>query len=207
MKLYTYDPAPNPRRLGLFMQYKGIELETTQIDLSRLEQMQESFSSINPQGTVPALVLEDGTLMTEVIGMCDYLESRYPERPLMGQTALERALVLSWDHRVFIGPLMAIGEMLRNGNPAFKDRALPGPGKTPQIPELVERGRTRLHNSLRWIDAELAEREFLVGEQITLADLDLLVVVEFAGWVKESVPEDCKHLRRWQAGVQAVLAK
>ena len=34
MKLYTYDPAPNPRRLGLFMQYKGISLDTRQIDLA-----------------------------------------------------------------------------------------------------------------------------------------------------------------------------
>jgi len=206
VKLYTYDPAPNPRRLGLFMQYKGIELPTEQIDLSQLEQMNERYLSINPAGTVPALLLEDGTLMTEVIGMCDYLESRYPERPLMGESALERAQVLSWDHRLYVGAMMAIGEALRNGNPAFADRALPGPGKTPQIPELVERGRLRLRSSWGPIDRALAGRDFLVGETLTLADLDLLVVTEFAGWIKEPVPEEHQHLQQWRQRVKEVLA-
>lgn len=206
MKLYTYDPAPNPRRLGLFMEYKGIDLPTEQIDLSRLEQLEARFLAINPLGTVPALLLEDGTLMTEVIGMCDYLESRYPERPLMGGSALERAQILSWDHRLYVGSLMAIGEALRNGNPAFVDRAMPGPGKSPQIPQLVERGQQRLRSSWQWIDGALADRDFLVGEQITLADLDLLVVVEFAGWIRESVPEECTHLQRWLQRVRDVLA-
>ena len=60
MKLYTYDPAPNPRRLGLFLKYKGIELDTEQVDLGALEQLGEAYGEINPLRTVPALKLDSG---------------------------------------------------------------------------------------------------------------------------------------------------
>src|SRR6056297_3197147 len=144
MHLYTYDPAPNPRRLGLFLEWKGIEIETTQVDLMQLEQLGETYRAINPAGTVPALILDDGTLMTEVIAICDYLEALHPEKPLFGEGPLARAQVLSWDHHLFLSVFMAIAETLRNGNPAFEDRALPGPFKVTQIPALCERGRSRL---------------------------------------------------------------
>ena len=43
MKLYTFDAAPNPARLGMFMQYKGISLDTVQIDLGAEEQLGEAY--------------------------------------------------------------------------------------------------------------------------------------------------------------------
>ena len=114
MKLYTFDPAPNPKRLALFMQYKGIEIETQQIDMMAGEQLGDDFRKINPECTVPALMLDDGTVLTEVVGICAYLEELYPDKPLMGSTALEKALVISWDHKLFLGVMMAIASMLRN---------------------------------------------------------------------------------------------
>ena len=48
MKLYTFDPAPNPARLGMFMQYKGITLDTVQIDLGAEEQLSEAYLAIVP---------------------------------------------------------------------------------------------------------------------------------------------------------------
>ena len=95
MKLYTYDPAPNPRRLALFMQYKGIEIETVQVDMMKAEQLAEEYRQINPQCTVPALQLDDGNVLCEVIGICMYLEGLYPDKPLLGSTALEKAQVIS----------------------------------------------------------------------------------------------------------------
>jgi glutathione S-transferase len=206
MHLYTFDPAPNPRRLGLFLAHKGIEIDSTQVDLMKLEQLGEAFRRINPLGTVPALQLDDGTLLTEVIGMCDYLESLHPERPLMGTTPLARAQVLSWDHQIYMSAFTAIAEILRNGNPAFADRALPGPIPVAQIPELVERGRQRLRHVWKGFNAALTDRDFLVGDSPTLADIDLLVCIEFAGWVKESVPEEYSALLDWRARARQALA-
>lgn len=205
MHLYTYDPAPNPRRLGLFLTWKDINIDTTQVDLMQLEQLGEPYRAICPSGTVPTLLLDDGTLMTEVIAMCDYLESLHPQKPLMGTTPLERAQVLGWDHHIYMNAFSAVAEVLRNGNPNFADRALPGPVKIPQIPALVDRGRERLRRGWQTYDEALSGRDFLVGDALTLADIDLLVCTEFAGWVKESIAEDCESLLAWRERVRQVL--
>lgn len=205
MKLYTFDPAPNPSRLKLFMQYKGIHLDTRQVDLTSGEQLSDAFREVNPLGTVPALVLEDGSLLTEVIGICALLEAVYPERPLLGVTPLEQAQVLSADHQIFLTGLLPIADMLRNGRPAFADRAMPGPLNLPQIEALVERGKRRLDFFWESTDATLADRDWLVGEGLSMADIDLLVTTRFAGWVREQVPESCTNLLAWQARAEAAL--
>ncbi|MCB1676301.1 MAG: glutathione S-transferase family protein [Halioglobus sp.] len=207
MKLYTYDPAPNPKRLQLFLDYKGIEIESEQVDLMSKAHLEPEYRAINPACSVPALLLDDGTLLTEVIGACVYLEEQYPQRPLLGTSALERAQVISWDHRLFNAVLVAIAEIFRNGNPAFVDRALPGPLPIPQIPALIERGKARLTSAWHMVDRALGDTRFLAGDAFSLADIDLLVCIEFAGWVKESVPEQCGNIRNWQARAQAAISE
>jgi glutathione S-transferase len=199
MKLYTFDPAPNPKRLALFMQYKGIEIETQQIDMMAAEQLGDDFRKINPECTVPALVLDDGTVLTEVIGICTYLEGLYPDK-------LEKAQVVSWDHKLYLGIMMGIASMLRNNGEAFRDRALPGPLDVPQIPELAERGLLQLQHALPKLDAHLATSTWLAGDNLTFADIDLLVGIGFMAWVKQSVPEQCTHLKAWYERAAAELA-
>ncbi len=205
MKLYTYDPAPNPRRLELFMTWKGIEIETQQVDLMTGEQLGDTYRAINPELTVPALELDDGTVLTEVIGICTYLEGLHPDRPLLGTTPLEKAQVVSWCHRLFAGLMMPIAGMLRNRSEAFRDRALPGALDLPQIPELVDRGVLMLGHILPKIDAHLADNNWLAGDNLSCADIDLLVGVDFLAWVKQSVPEDCAHLKAWYERASAEL--
>lgn len=197
MKLYTFDPAPNPKRLQMFLDYKGIQIESEQVDLMKQAQFSESFRKINPMCTVPALVLDDGSVLTEVIGACVYLEALYPDRPLLGTSPLEKAQVISWNHRLYNSLFHAIAEVFRNGNPAFAGRALPGGLELDQIPELVERGRTRMEAAWRMVDRALAKSPFLAGPAFSFADIDLLVCVEFAGWIKAAVPEECKHIQAW----------
>ncbi|MCP5127973.1 MAG: glutathione S-transferase family protein [Pseudomonadales bacterium] len=205
MKLYTYDPAPNPRRLALFMRYKGITLDSQQIDLATGEQLSDEYRRINPECSVPALQLDDGTVLTEVIGICTYLEALHPEKPLLGTTPLEKAQVSSWVHRLLMNVFSAIAGMLRNRSRAFANRALPGPLDLPQISELVERGKLQLAHTLPKLDAELATRPWLAGDNFSFADIDLLVGIDFMAWVKESVPEECTHLRAWYERARAEL--
>ncbi|MCB1701016.1 MAG: glutathione S-transferase family protein [Halioglobus sp.] len=205
MKLYTYDPAPNPRRLALFMRYKGITLDSQQIDLATGEQLSDEYRRINPECSVPALQLDDGTVLTEVIGICTYLEALHPEKPLLGTTPLEKAQVSSWVHRLLMNMFSAIAGMLRNRSRAFANRALPGPLDLPQISELVERGKLQLAHTLPKLDAELATRPWLAGDNFSFADIDLLVGIDFMAWVKESVPEECTHLRAWYERARAEL--
>ncbi len=205
MKLYTYDPAPNPRRLALFLQSKGIELDTTQVDMMSGEQLGEDYRRIVPSGTVPALVLDDGTCMTEVIAMCSYLDDLYPEKPLMGSSPLQRAQVLAWDHKLFMMVFMPIADILRNGHPNFQDRALPGPLNVAQIPELVDRGKLRLDYAWEDLDAELAGRQWIAGDRFSFADIDMAVCAEFSGWVKSTPPESLGNLHAYLERVNAEL--
>ncbi|MCB1967164.1 MAG: glutathione S-transferase family protein [Candidatus Accumulibacter sp.] len=206
MKLYTYDRAPNPRRLAMFMKYKGIELDSQQVDLMKGEQLGEQYRAINPDQTVPALKLDDGSVLSEVIGICTYLEALYPDRPLLGTSAIEKARVISWDHRLFAALVVPIADMLRNSAEAFRNRALPGPYNVPQLPEMVERGRLQVHCILPDLDAHLAGSAWLAGENFTFADIDLVAAVDFMAWVKESVPAECGNLKAWYERAQAELA-
>lgn len=205
MKLYTFEKAPNPRRLTLFMQYKGIDIETQAINISENEQFTESYKAINPSCTVPTLQLDDGTILADVISACLYLESLYPDKPLLGSTPLEQAQIIGWDHKVFVEGLTAVAEMLRNRGDFFQGRALPGDVTIEQIPALVERGQKRLHSFFQALEAHLVERDYLVGNAISLADIDAFVLCDFAGWVKESIPEGCSQLQAWYQRVAKQL--
>ena len=85
----------------------------------------------------------------------------------------------------------------------LKGRALPGPHDYEQIPELAERGRKRLEHFFRDMDARLSGRAFVAGDRYTIADISALIVVDFAGRLKLTVPEECANLRRWYAAVSA----
>ncbi|MEM1112967.1 MAG: glutathione S-transferase family protein [Pseudomonadota bacterium] len=184
MKLYTFDPAPNPQRLQLFINYKGIDIDTEQVDMANQAQLSDEFREVNPLCTVPALVTDEGALITEVVAACSYLEALYPERPLMGSTALEKAQVLGEMHKLFNTAFMGIAEAFRNSTPGFKGRALPGPLDVEQIPALAERGQQRLAFAWDALEKALAERDWLVGDKLTQADIDLFVCQGFSGWVK-----------------------
>jgi len=206
MKLYTYDPAPNARRVTLFMQYKGIEIDTTQIDMIALEQLGDGYKKVNPECTVPALVLDDGTVLTEVVGICAYLEALYPDKPLMGSSALERALVISWDHNLYMGIMSATAGILRNTSKGFVNRGLPGPISLPQIPELAERGKLQIPQLLAKLNEHLSSNQWVAGDNFSLADIDLMVSIDFMAWVKQSVPDQCEQLKSWYERAAAVFA-
>jgi glutathione S-transferase len=196
MKLYTFDPAPNPRRVALMLKYKGVELASEQISLMEGAQFSEAFKEVNPRCTVPVLLLDDGQRLCDVIAICSYLDHQYREKTVFGNDALERAQILGYCHRFFLEGFSAVAEVLRNGNDNFKGRALPGTLKLEQIPALAERGSKRLTAFFEDMNAELENRRFLVGDQLSQADIDLLVAVEFSGWVSQPPSTDHLALQR-----------
>ena len=205
MKLYTFDAAPNPRRVNLFLGYKGIQMPSQQINLREGQQFSSDYRAVNPRCTVPALRLDDGTVLCDAIAICWYLESRFPRKPLLGSEPLLQAQVLSWDAYIFSDAFLPVAEALRNRSEAFKDRAVPGPGRVSQIPELEARGRQRVQLFWQYLDEYLNGREYLVGNAITMADIDAFVVVDFAGWIKERVPESRSRVQAWYQRIKALL--
>jgi glutathione S-transferase len=203
MKFYDCATAPSPRRVRVFLAEKGLNIETVQVDLRNNEQFTPAFRAINPDCTVPALQLDDGTVIGDAIAICQYLEELHPDPPLIGTTPRERATVTALNRQIERDGFFAAMDALRNAAKGLKGRALPGPHDYEQIPELAERGRARLGHFARDMDGHLAGREFVAGSRYTIADISMMVVVDFAGRLKITIPDECANLRRWYAAVLA----
>lgn len=203
MKFYDCKTAPSPRRVRIFMAEKGIDIETVQIDLGSGEQFGDSFRAINPDCVVPALQLDDGSCLSEVFAICHYLEARFPETPLLGSSDEERARILMWNSKVEQQGLWPVADVFRNSAKGLKGRAATGLVGYPQIPELVERGRGRLEQFFKRLDDQLASNEFVAGASFSIADIAAMVVVDFSGWIKLSVPDDAVNTLRWYESVSA----
>jgi glutathione S-transferase len=187
----------------IFAAEKGFELEKVEIDLAAGEQFSESFRKINPDCVVPALELDDGTCINEVSAICHYLERVFPEPPLFGTTPVELATVVMWDTKVEQQGLAAMRDAFRNSTKGLKGHALTGPVSYEQIPELAERGRSGVAVCLQSLNEQLAGKEFIAGNFFSIADITTLVLVDFAAWMKITIPEDATHLRRWYDAVSS----
>ena len=203
MKLYEFAGAPSPRRVRIFLAEKGIVVPTVQVNLRQGEQFGEAFRAINPDCTVPVLELDDGVRIADSVAICVYFEEKKPVPPLMGVGPEEKAIVTAWQRQVERDGFYAVLEAFRNATPGLKGRALPGAADHEQIPALAERGRVRVQRFFKTMDGRLAAAEFVAGQRYTIADITTLVTVDFAGWVKLKIPDDCVHLRRWHAAVAA----
>jgi glutathione S-transferase len=185
------------------MAEKGIEIETVQVDLGSGEQFADAFREINPDCVVPALQLDDGSCLSEVIAICHYLEATHPEPALFGTTDEERARVLMWNSKVEQQGLWAVADAFRNSAKGLKGRAATGLVAYPQIPELAERGRDRVEQFFSRMDGQLASNEFVAGDSFSIADISALVAADFASWIKLAAPADALHLKRWHESVSS----
>src|SRR5580698_10648817 len=120
MKLYDGGRAPNPPRVRVFLSEKGITVPAEQVDLGALQQKSDAFTAVNPMQRVPALVLDDGTVITESIAICRYFEVLHPEPALFGRGALEIALVEMWQRRAELHLLFPVASVFQHTHPAMK---------------------------------------------------------------------------------------
>lgn len=201
MKFYDCLTAPSPRRVRMFVAEKQIDLPVVEVDLGRREQHESQFEEINPHRTVPALQLDDGSVLTSSTAIVHYLEGEYPEPALIGRSAAERATIMDLDWRIENEGFMAVGEAFRNRAKSFANNAITGKHEFLQIPALVERGARRTEYFFEWIDELLVDREYVAGNQFTLADITAFVTVEFAKWIKQQPALEQANLRRWHASI------
>lgn len=200
---YDFNRAPSPRRARIVLAEKGIAHDVVEIDLATGEQRGEAFARINPGMTVPALALEDGTVLTDNAGIAAWAEAVQPDPPLLGTTPVEKATVASWNSRIEGECFMAIAEVLRNTSKGMVGRALPGPHDYAQIPELAERGRARLGHFLDRFEAHMQGREFVALDSFSLPDISAGVALDFAGWVKVDVNAGRPAIAAWRARMAA----
>jgi len=203
MKFYDCTTAPSPRRVRFFMAEKGIDVDRVQVDLAHGEQLGDAFRAKNPDCTVPVLELDDGTCLSEVVAICQYLEETHPAVPLLGRTAEERARVTMWVFKIEQQGLAAVAELFRNRVKGFQGRAITGPHAFEQIPALAERGLRRVELFLDRLDEQLDGHDYLLDDYFSLADISAFVAVEFAGWSKVAIGDHRPNLAAWYGRVAA----
>jgi glutathione S-transferase len=197
MKLYDGGRAPSPRRTRIFLAEKGIKLPLEPVDLAAMQQKSPAYAAINPLMRVPALVLDDGTVITESIAICRYFEALHPDPPLFGHGALEIARIEVWNRRMELHFLFPVSHVFRNSHPAMKEM------EVPQVPAWADANKPRILEFIRFLDRELKDRPFVAGNGFTVADITGFVSVDFMKPAKLAVPDELKHLRRWHADVSA----
>ncbi len=197
MKLYDGGRAPNPRRVRVFLAEKGITVPTEQVDLGKLEQRSDAFSAINPIQRVPALVLDDGTVITESIAICRYFDALHPEPPLFGRGPLETALVEMWQRRVELHLFLPVSMVFQHTHPAMKIMV------DPQVAAWGEANKPRVTHFLQLLDGELKDRPYVAGKTYTVADITAMCAVDFMRVTKLTVPDDLANVKRWHAEVSA----
>lgn len=198
MQLYDWQIAPNPRRVRMYLAEKGIEVPVVQAGAPDQIALFDWFLQMAPRRRVPLLELDDGTHIGEAMAICRYFEAGNPEPPLFGANARATALVEMWEREAEANCLLAGGESVRNSHPAFADRALPGYAvPTPQIVELVERGRMRYYEFLERSETHLAEQSHLAGEAFSVADITAFCAIDFWRKFRLPLPEAHPNLTRW----------
>jgi glutathione S-transferase len=198
MKLYgAPKPAPNPRRVRMFLAEKGIDLAETPIDLMTREHKSAEYRQKNSLGQVPTLELDDGATISETVAICRYFEELHPEPPLFGRTALEKAQVDMWVRRIEFQLMAPVGQFWRHAHP--RTAAL-----LTQYKDFGESNRATYANAQRWLDGELADgRAFIAGDTQTMADICALSTVDFARWIGLDLEPDLPNLAAWHERIKA----
>ena len=196
MKLYDTKVAPNARRVRIFLAEKGLSVPLVPVDLGKLEHKQAPYASINPVQQVPALELDDGTVLTESIAICRYFEELNPDPPLFGTGPLGRATVEMWQRRLEFGLFATVGQAFRHLHPAMAAM------EVPQIAAWGEANKPRATAFLQLLDRHLVNRDF-VCDGFTVADITGLVAMDFMKLARIAVPEELGHVRRWHAALAA----
>ncbi|MBV6486939.1 MAG: glutathione S-transferase [Pseudorhodoplanes sp.] len=197
MKLYDGGRAPNPRRVRIFLAEKGISVPLEAVDIGTMQHKSEAFTAINPLQRLPALVLDDGTILTESIAICRYFEALQPEPVLFGRGAKEIALVEMWQRRVELNLMAAIQAVFRHLHPSMKEL------EKPQVPDWAQANKPRVEAFLALLDRELADRRFIAGDGYSVADITALVAVDFMKPAKLAMPPGLANVVRWHAEVSA----
>jgi glutathione S-transferase len=197
MKLYDGGRAPNPRRVRIFLAEKGIAVPTEQVDLGALQQRSDAYKAVNPMQRVPALVLDDGTVIAESVAICRYFEALKPEPILFGSGALQSAMVEMWNRRAELHLLFPVASIFQHLHPAMSRMV------NPQVPAWGEANKPRVVEFLEFLDRELEDRDFIAGATYSVADITTLVAVDFMRVSKLAVPENLANLRRWHQAVSA----
>jgi glutathione S-transferase len=200
MPMLFYDsalPAPNPRRVRIFLAEKHVRVPMAQISIPKAEHKSDAFLSVNALGQTPALAFDDGRVLTESVAICRYFEVLHPEPPMFGHGAHNIAEIDMWTRRIELRLMTPLSMVWQHTHP-WTARIV-----RPQYTEFGESQRPRVLAAMAEFDSALDGRDWLDGERYTIADIVLLTTIDFATFVGVPMPEALTHLRAWHARAAA----
>ena len=197
MKLYN-SVGPNPKVVRMFVAEKGVDIPKEEVDIRAGVNRQADYLKVNPAGQCPALQLDDGRVITEITAICEYLEDKHPNPPLIGSTPEEKAETRMWTRRVDlkVAEPMANGFRFGKGLKMFESRMRCVPHAADDLKAVAQDGLT-------WLDAQMAGKQFVAGDRFTLADVLLFSFVDFFAKVDQPLNESNKNVMAWYERVKA----
>jgi glutathione S-transferase len=198
MKLYN-SGGPNPHTVRMFMAEKGLDVPRIEVDLRGGENRREPYLSINPAGQTPALQLDDGTVLTEITAICEYVDELKKDTPsLIGDTPEERARTRMWARRIDLNILEPAtnGFRFSQGLKMFQNRVR-------CIPQAADELKATARDKLVWLDGLMGAKPFIVGDKLTMADILLFAFLDFMNKVGQPLDPGLNNLGAWFARMKA----
>lgn len=196
MKFYN-SIGPNPRVVKMFMAEKGLSIPSVDVDLMGGANRAQPYLSVNPSGQTPALEMDNGANLAEITAICEYLEEKHPNPPLVGSTPEERAATRMWTRRVDL----KVCEPLTNGFRFAEGLAL-FQNRTRCLPEAADGLKAVARDGMAFIDANMVG-PYVAGDRFTLADILLFGFLDFGAQVGQPIDPSLKRLTAWFEQVKA----
>ncbi|MCB1646381.1 MAG: glutathione S-transferase family protein [Pseudomonadales bacterium] len=190
--------GPNPKVVRMFAAELGIELDMQAVDLLAGENRQPEYMALNPSGSTPALILDNGDVIAEITAICEYLDDRQGSTDLIGASPEARAETRMWTRRIdlqIVEPL-ANGFRSAEGLAMFKDRIR-------TMPQAADDMKTLAQERLTWLDGLMEGKTFVCGDRFTLADVLLYCFLEFGAQVGQPLNESNANIKAWYDRVAA----
>lgn len=196
--LFYNSIGPNPRMVRMFMAERGIELPRVEVDLRGGENRREPYMGKNPAGQCPALELDNGQVIAEITAICEYLDEITPGPSLIGSTPEERAETRTWTRRIDLNIIepMANGFRYSDGLKMFENRIHCIPAAAEDLKQIAQDWLTKL-------DGLIADRQFICGDRLTMADILLFAFVDFFAGVKQPLNRDNHNIAGWYERMKA----
>ena len=203
MKLYTFAPAANALRVEMFLREKELKLETISVNVREDELFKEPYNSMNPFNCIPFLELENGTIITETISICRYLDEQSNSSKLFGNDKEERAIIDMWNRRIELDGFLPLLHSVRNKTSFFKGKVVPGTRTSiTQSPEIVERGIEMFDILLNRIEPHLSKNKFLLGDKFSIADITSHFMFNLSNMLKIDFGQKYKNVYRWKSDLE-----
>ena len=167
------------------------------------DRFKEPYNSMNPFNCIPFLKLENGTIITETISICRYLDEQSNSSKLFGNDTEERAIIDMWNRRIELDGFLPLLHSVRNKTSFFKGKVVPGTRTSiTQSPEIVERGIEMFDILLNRIEPHLSKNKFLLGNKFTIADITSHFMFNLSNMLKIDLGQKYKNVYRWKSDLE-----